>query len=509
MINDSVQAAQVRTRAGASHGPVAPADTPTDPKDVTFVILGTGDVTTSGPMGMALQYLATSGKVADNSVKIVSGPPAPGRPADTQAAFMGRIQTGRVPLTPDQLAGYEKMTGLNPASTAPLPSADVTNPQSLVDTLTPLIAGSKKVVVYFGLPPVTFDGGLDSMVALQKKFPNTRIVTLLEKPFGKSAEAAQALEAKSTAEFAPGDVLSIDHFLAYPGNLAAKKLLGQPMFQEALDGRYVDHGTVRMDEGPAFVGADRPYMRGLGQDAKTGRNHGGVAEDMFQSHGWVGLLTPVLGDVLGQVHIDPASVTRAQVDTFNSPEVLKDSTLQPSDAATRVTAGFTVDTPAMKGVPWVMWANKGVAIEPDEGKTAPPKSWFGTQLHFKALPPALAQHLSEVSGQPITPGTTGTLSIRANSDPKVSFKPDNGGPEIQLLSPKDVAPAPPEATLLLDAGAGRTENFSNAHLENEGWHLTNQITDQFSNPQAPGYVPLGTYPLNADVRTLNTPDPRL
>ncbi|MHB2017444.1 MAG: hypothetical protein ACYCW6_10905, partial [Candidatus Xenobia bacterium] len=262
----------------------------------------------------------------------------------------------------------------------------------------------------------------------------------------------------------------------------------------------------RMDEGPPFVGADRPYMRGLGQDGT--HNHGGVAEDMFQSHGFVGLLTPVLGDVLSHVQIDKNSVQREQVDTFNSSQILAQG-FQPSDAATRVSAGFTVDTPQLKGIPFTMSANKGVKIETDAGKSGPPEAWFGTELHFKALPPALADHLRQLSGQPITPNTTGTLSIRVNADPKIVFTPDNGGREIPFVTPAQIGDVPPEATLLVDAGQGRTQNFSTPQLELEGWKHADEITSLFSNPSSPDYKPLGSYPLDADVRTLHDAEPRI
>ncbi|MHB2018137.1 MAG: hypothetical protein ACYCW6_14400, partial [Candidatus Xenobia bacterium] len=267
-----------RNQVPASQSRPAEAAGPVDPKDISYVVIGAGDVTTSGPMGMALKYLAQRPDlVAPGSVKIVAGPALHG-PADTQAAFMKRIQTGREPLSPAQLAGYETMTGIHPDASATLPACDVTNQQQLIDTLTPLIGQSKRAVVYLGLPPFTFPKAVDGLAALQAKLPNVHIVVADEKPFGKNTAAAEELANKTGVQ-----QLSIDHFLAYPGNLAAKKLLSQPFFHGAISNQYVDRGRFRMDEGPPFVGADRPYMRGLGQDGT--HNHGGVAEDMFQSHG--------------------------------------------------------------------------------------------------------------------------------------------------------------------------------------------------------------------------------
>ncbi|MCA9792597.1 MAG: hypothetical protein KC910_12410 [Candidatus Eremiobacteraeota bacterium] len=424
-----------------------------------LVVFGaTGDLVSKRLMRDSMVYLAEHDQLQPgaNDVVLVGAREQDGR------AYLDAFNRGdaeSTPLSPPGLEKFAALTGLE-APGAKVAGLDVTNPSAFKSLLAKI--GTSSALYYAALPPSLYPAFLAGIKSsgLAEQNGNFRRV-LLEKPFGTDAASARALQAQIERDFEPGQVMLVDHFLAYPGTLDVIGMRSDPALNQALSKKYVDKVEVKLLE--TIRSNDRPYFR-----------HTGIVKDMIQSHA-MQLLATVAAD-LGPIselteerfreartrltqslELDHKNVQHGQFVGFNDPAQGAPVGAEPSHAETFARFNLKVHTRRWEGVPFVLTAAKGV----DQNR-------FGVDVHLRELPPALAERLG-------VPAQTKAVLAADISPTRLELTLDDGRHFKLQLDQRVNDEEPPHARLLRDAMLGETGLFVDAAGAVKDWDVVEEF----------------------------------
>ena len=379
------------------------------------------------------------------------------------ATYLTGFRTGDAesnPITEEGFEAFKKLSRLD------RPGAHIigVSVQDLADykKLAPEL-GNDNAVFYGALPPKLYGVFMDNIrlagLADQPAGGYRRI--LLEKPFGNESSEARALNEKLTHDFKPGQVLLVDHFLAYPGMTNMLSFRTDPVVDEALNSKYVEKFDVRVLE--SIKSNDRPYFRDTG-----------LVKDMVQNHAIQVFSTMACelpaeknGDalraqrehVIKNIVVDESSVRFGQFEGFNDPAQGSPPGAAPSKAETYVSFRFKVSSPRWENVPFRLVNAKGV----DHKRS-------GVDITLRALPEKLAARW----GVPANEGAVIHTTMNPVAKIWVDFPISKKSFEIPYDS--HVPNRPPYATLFSQAIRGETAIFATPAESLAAWRVADQLT---------------------------------
>ena len=429
------------------------------------VVFGaTGDLVSKRAVRDALAYLSDKDILTpqtDPLVLVTSKPMTAGE-------YAARFRAGDAESKPISDSAFDKFKAVANLEDpkANLTTVDVTKPgdYSVLRSET----DGKDALFYGALPPKLYDSFLVNLKSsgLADEANGVHHRVILEKPLGINSADAKAIEDEIHKDYKSDQVLLVDHFLAYPGSLNMLSLKSNPLIDEALNSKYVDHFDVKLEE--QIKSNDRPYFRETG-----------IVKDMVQNHAMQILAemameppTDYTGDGLRQaranlldhVKVDEQSVHRGQFDGFNDPAQGAPQGAAPTNAETYVNFNFKVDDPRWEGVPFSMTVAKGVS-----------ESRFGVDVHLRSLPQALADKLGVPTDSPAT------LGVTVNGTPHIAITLDKQGKTVEIPIDPNVNVQPPYARLISDALKGDQALFVDPHEAVKGWDIADEVTNHWGD----------------------------
>ena len=323
--------------------------------------------------------------------------------------------------------------------------------------------GKDNAVFYGALPPKLYGSFLDNLrlsgLSQQPDGGFRRI--LLEKPFGNESADARALNEKLIQDFKPGQVLLVDHFLAYPGMTNMLSFRSDPVVDEALSSKYVEKFDIKVLE--SIKSNDRPYFRDTGLVKDMVQNHAiqvfsTMACDLPEQE-YGDALRAQREQVIKNIEVDEASCRRGQFEGFNDPAQGSPPGLPPSHAETYVSFRFKVKCARWSEVPFRLVNAKGV----DQKRS-------GVDIYLRALPEKLASRWSVAANQPAVIHTTMNPVARIWVDFPTTKK------SLEVPYDTRVPDRPPYATLFCQAIRGETAIFATPAESLAAWRVADQLT---------------------------------
>lgn len=361
----------------------------------------------------------------------------------------------------------EQHGGADPARLAKLlgllryVDGDYNDPQTFAQ-LKEALGGAKRPLHYLAIPPSLF-GVVVSALAKSGLNADARVV--VEKPFGRDRESAQALNRTLLADFPEEAIFRIDHYL---GKEPVQNILytrfANAMFEPSWNRNYVRCIQITMAE--SFGVQDR----GSFYDAV------GALRDVVQNHMLQVLANVMMDAPTGEEHeaqrdqkaqllkavrpLDAASVVRGQYRGYRAVKGVKpDSTVE-----TYIAVKLFVDSWRWAGVPIYIRAGKCLPLTAAEVTVEfkpPPRSTFGEPIDPSA----------DYLRARLSPDVGVALGLRMKH-PGERMTGDN----VELMLMERVgSETPPYQRLLGDAMRGVNELFGREDTVDAQWRIVESI----------------------------------
>jgi glucose-6-phosphate 1-dehydrogenase len=424
-----------------------------------YVFGATGDLVSKRAVREALVQLAESHTLEGGRDPFI----LLGQQTVPAGPYLAGFRTGDAESKPITQEGFEAFTKLarldRPgAQIIGLSVKDAPDYQKLSPEL-----GEDNAVFYGALPPKLYGVFLDNLrlsgLSRQPAGGFRRI--LLEKPFGNESSEARALNEKLIHDFQPGQVLLVDHFLAYPGMTNMLSFRSDPVVDEALCSKYVESFDVKVLE--SIKSNDRPYFRDTGLVKDMVQNHAiqvfsTMACDLPQEES-AEALRGQRERVVQAIEVDEASCRRGQFEGFNDPSQGSPAGASPSQAETYVSFRFKVHSPRWNEVPFRLVNAKGV----DHKRS-------GVDIRLRALPEKLASRWAVPASQPAVIHTT------MNPIARIWVDFPSSGKSLEIAYDEHVPNRPPYATLFCQAIRGESAIFATPAESLAAWRVADQLT---------------------------------
>jgi glucose-6-phosphate 1-dehydrogenase len=372
---------------------------------------------------------------------------------------------------PTDGAGLAKLLGL-----LGYVDGDYNDPQTFAQ-LKQALGGAKRPLHYLAIPPSLF-GVVVSALARSGLNVDARLV--VEKPFGRDRESAEALNRTLLADFPESAIFRIDHYL---GKEPVQNILytrfANAVFEPLWNRHFVRSIQITMAE--SFGVQDR----GSFYDAV------GALRDVVQNHMLQVLANVMMDAPTGEEHeaqrdqkaallkavrpLDAASVLRGQYRGYRAVKgVRPDSTTE-----TYVAVKLLVDSWRWAGVPIYIRAGKCLPLTAAEVTVEfkpPPRSTFGEKTD------ASADYLRAR----LSPDVGVAMGLRMKH-PGERMTGDNV--ELTLMA-RAASQMPPYQRLLGDAMRGNSELFGREDVVDAQWRIVESIV---KNPPAVQEYEPGTW----------------
>ena len=424
-----------------------------------YVFGATGDLVSKRAVREAMVQLAETHTLDGSKDPFV----LLGQHTEPAGPYLAGFRTGDAeskPITQEGFEAFKKLSRLDrpEAQIIGISVKDAPDYKKLAPEL-----GNDNAIFYGALPPKLYGVFMDNLrLSGLSEQPNGRFRRiLLEKPFGNESSEARALNEKLAHDFKPGQVLLVDHFLAYPGMTNMLSFRSDPLVDEALNAQYVEKFDVKVLE--SIKSNDRPYFRDTG-----------LVKDMVQNHAIQVFSTMACdlpreenGDairaqreqVIKNIEVDEASCRRGQFEGFNDPAQGSPPGAAPSQAETYVSFRFKVKSDRWGQVPFRLVNAKGV----DHKRS-------GVDIYLRALPEKLASRWGVPATEPAVIHTTMNPIARIWVDFPTSRK------SLEIPYDTRVPDRPPYATLFCQAIRGETAIFATPAESLAAWRVADQLT---------------------------------
>lgn len=424
-----------------------------------YVFGATGDLVSKRAVRDAMVQLAETHTLEGSKDPFV----LLGQHTEPAGPYLAGFRTGDAeskPITQEGFEAFKKLARLD----GPDPQIIGVSVKDMPDykKLAPEL-GNDNAVFYGALPPKLYGVFMDNLrlsgLSQQPGGGFRRI--LLEKPFGNESAEARVLNEKLVHDFQPGQVLLVDHFLAYPGMTNMLSFRSDPVVDEALNSKYVEKFDVKVLE--SIKSNDRPYFRDTGLVKDMVQNHAiqvfsTMACDLPQEENGDAIRSQ-REQVIKNIQVDESSCRRGQFEGFNDAAQGSPPGAVPSQAETYVSFRFKVKSPRWDEVPFRLVNAKGV----DHKRS-------GVDIYLRALPEKLASRWAVPANQPAVIHTTMNPIARIWVDFPTSKK------SIEIPYDKRVPDRPPYATLFSQAIRGETAIFATPGESLAAWRVADQLT---------------------------------
>jgi glucose-6-phosphate 1-dehydrogenase len=408
-------------------------------------------------------------------------------------------------------------------------SADLTKPEdytAIGERLTALErscpADERNRLFYLAVPPSVFEpivtnlskSGLAPRTRTARDRPWARIV--VEKPFGRSLESAQHLNALLLSMFAEHQTYRIDHYL---GKETVQNVLvlrfANSIFEPIWNRQWIHHVQITAAETVGVEERGKYY------------EEAGVVRDMFQNH-LLQLLTLTAMEPPAQMSANSvrdekvkvlrsvrwlspdtiadnavrAQYTAGTIDGKQVPGYTREKDVAPdSQIATFAAVRLFVDNWRWNGVPFYLRSGKRMAKRASE-----------IAVQFRSPPHLMFGHLTREAMRP----NTLVMRVQPNEGVSLNFEVKVPGAAVALTSNIEIAPvdmefdyanafgeisAPAYETLLLDVMIGEATLFTRSDEVEAAWRVIDpliQYWEAHKPKRMPGYAAGSWGPREAD-----------